>query len=362
MGRVEELKISLAHRYSSKSSFSLTVNLKLPLNGITAIYGASGSGKTTLLRCIAGLEKSASGFLNVGDEVWQAENDFLPTFKRDIGYVFQEASLFPHLTARQNLTFSQRHSSKPLDENQFLEIVQLLGIEELLDSYPSNLSGGERQRVAIARALLLKPKLLLMDEPLASLDTARKQELLPYIKKLQELSQIPILYVTHSDEEVVRIADYLVVMKDGQVEAQGELSAVVSDLKLPIKLGSNQGAVLQGKVVDKDARWGLVKVAFDGGSLWVKALNDEVGDLVRVRILASDVSIALSEHSDSSILNRLPATVAETVVDNAALAMLKLQVGNSVLLAQLSRKSLEELALREGSEVWAQIKSVAVAR
>lgn len=358
----QEVHIELTHTYNAKSPFSLSVNLQLPLSGITAIYGESGSGKTTLLRCIAGLEQSASGNLRVGNEVWQEGDMFIPTCKRDIGYVFQEASLFPHLTARQNLTFAQRHASRVLDDKQFIEIVQLLGIEKQLDYYPENLSGGERQRVAIARALLLKPKLLLMDEPLASLDSDRKQDLLPYIQKLQELAKIPILYVTHSDQEVVRIANYLVVMKSGEVAAQGELTDVVSNMKLPIRLGGTRGSILEGKVVEKDERWELVKIALSGGELWVRAVTDEVGDSVRVRVLATDVSIALSEQKDSSILNRLPGTVTEIIAESGAMAMIKLRIGEFFLLAQLSRKSLEELSLKPGSKVWAQIKSVAVAR
>lgn len=361
LSKYEQVLISLNFAHSKARGFRLEVDLALPLSGVTAIYGASGSGKTTLLRCIAGLEKS-SGFLSVGDQCWQSESVFVPTHQREIGYVFQESSLLGHLTAHQNLLFAQKYAKLKLHEDHLQEIIELMGIQTQLKSYPAQMSGGERQRVAIARALLLQPKLLLMDEPLASLDSERKLELYPYLERLQKESQIPILYVTHSDDEVARLADYLVVLNQGKVAAQGPLSEVITQLDLSAELGSNRGVVLHCKVAEGNEKWGLVKVNFKGGMLWVKAQNDSIGDSVRVRVLASDVSIALSDHKDSSILNRLQATVAEISKDSGAMALLKLKVGEDVLLARLSNRSVEELKLQIGSAVWAQIKSVAVAR
>lgn len=361
LSKYEQILISLNFAHSKARGFRLEVDLALPLSGVTAIYGASGSGKTTLLRCIAGLEKS-SGFLSVGDQCWQSESVFVPTHQREIGYVFQESSLLGHLTAHQNLLFAQKYAKLKLHEDHLQEIIELMGIQTQLKSYPAQMSGGERQRVAIARALLLQPKLLLMDEPLASLDSERKLELYPYLERLQKESQIPILYVTHSDDEVARLADFLVVLNQGKVAAQGPLSEVITQLDLSAELGSNRGVVLHCKVAEGNEKWGLVKVNFKGGMLWVKAQNDSIGDSVRVRVLASDVSIALSNHKDSSILNRLHATVAEISKDSGAMALLKLKVGEDVLLARLSNRSVEELKLQIGSAVWAQIKSVAVAR
>lgn len=361
LSKYEQVLISLNFAHSKARGFRLEVDLALPLSGVTAIYGASGSGKTTLLRCIAGLEKS-SGFLSVGDQCWQSESVFVPTHQREIGYVFQESSLLGHLTAHQNLLFAQKYAKLKLHEDHLQEIIELMGIQTQLKSYPAQMSGGERQRVAIARALLLQPKLLLMDEPLASLDSERKLELYPYLERLQKESQIPILYVTHSDDEVARLADFLVVLNQGKVAAQGPLSEVITQLDLSSELGSNRGVVLHCKVAEANEKWGLVKVNFKGGMLWVKAQNDSIGDSVRVRVLASDVSIALSNHKDSSILNRLQATVAEISKDSGAMALLKLKVGEDVLLARLSNRSVEELKLQIGSSVWAQIKSVAVAR
>lgn len=358
----EQILISLNFAHSKAREFKLEVDLALPLSGVTAIYGASGSGKTTLLRCIAGLEKSARGFLSVGGQCWQSESLFMPTHQREIGFVFQESSLLGHLTAHQNLLFAQKFTKLKLRESHLQEVIELMGIQSQLKSTPAQLSGGERQRVAIARALLLRPKLLLMDEPLASLDSERKLELFPYLERLQNESRIPILYVTHSDDEVARLADFLVVLNQGKVAAQGPLNEVITQLDLPAQLGSNRGVVLHCKVFETNEKWGLVKVSFKNGMLWVKAQNDEIGDRVRVRVLASDVSIALSDHKDSSILNRLQATVSEISKESEAMALLKLHVGEDVLLARLSNRSVEELKLQVGSKVWAQIKSVAVAR
>lgn len=357
----EQILISMNFAHRKPQGFRLKVDLALPLRGITAIYGASGSGKTTLLRCVAGLEKS-SGFLSVGGHCWQSESLFVPTHHREIGFVFQEASLFRHLTAHQNLLFAQKHAKLKSNDAHLSEVIELMSIEAQLKSYPAQLSGGERQRVAIARALLLQPKLLLMDEPLASLDSERKLELFPYLERLQKESQIPILYVTHSDDEVARLADYLVVLNQGKVAAQGPLDQVITQLDLSVELGTHRGVVLRCKVVEKNEKWGLVKVSFKNGTLMVPAQNDEIGDEVRVRVLASDVSIALSDQRDSSILNRLPATVSEISKESTSMALVKLQVGDSVLLARLSNRSVDELKLRAGSAVWAQIKSVAVVR
>lgn len=356
----QQILARLQYKPAETDHFQLDVDLALPGRGVTAIYGASGSGKTSLLRCVAGLDSPQQGDLSINGEHWLSVSVQVPTHKRELGYVFQEASLFAHLTARQNLLFAQKQVEGA--EIEYADVVSLMGIEPFLDSYPAQLSGGERQRVAIARALLSKPKLLLMDEPLASLDNERKQELLPYLEKLQQESRLPILYVTHSLEEVARLADYLVVINQGTVSAQGPLEEVMTRLELGSELGSDRSAVFSAQVMEINTKWELARVKFNGGSLWVQAQGDQPGDVIRVRILASDVSIALSNHTDSSILNRLPATVVELSQENPATTLVKLLAGRTAILARLSSRSVDELNIKVNDEVWAQIKSAAVAR
>ncbi len=216
--------------------FELSVNLRLPNSGITVLYGHSGSGKTTLLRCIAGLQQAQEGYLEINGSVWQDSDMgvFLPTHKRPLGYVFQEANLFSHLTVRENLNFGLKRIKTNFDSIKFEHIVNLLGIEHLMNRMPERLSGGEKQRVAIARALVLNPEILLMDEPLASLDSKRKQEILPFLSRLNQELNIPVLYVTHSQQEVAQLADYLVIMAEGKVQAAGSLSETLSRLDLPL--------------------------------------------------------------------------------------------------------------------------------
>ena len=348
---------------TNSSMFTLDVEVNIASKGITAIFGQSGSGKTTLLRCIAGLEQAESGHLTVNGDVWQSEKVFLPTHKRPLGYVFQESSLFAHLTGQGNLAYAIKRSDVASSKALYDQVITLMGIESILQRYPNQLSGGERQRIAIARALLIQPRLLLMDEPLASLDFARKQEILPYLEKLQSSFDIPILYVSHSMDEVARLADQVVLLQHGKVMAQGSTSEVFSRIDLPLPMGNDASVVWQGKVVERDKQWRLARVACAGGDLWVHDVNDEMGEYVRVRILARDVSLTLTYHEDSSILNRLLVKVAEIESDdNNAEALVQLRAGNDYLLAHLTRRSIDHLQLKQGSRLWAQIKSVAIVR
>tara|TARA_R110001592_G_scaffold69367_5_gene212582 strand:+ start:2779 stop:3903 length:1125 start_codon:yes stop_codon:yes gene_type:complete len=349
--------------------FCLNVALRMPSRGVTAIFGPSGSGKTSLLRCMAGLEKVASAKLSIGNEVWQDQECFVPVHKRQQGMVFQEASLFSHLTVKGNLDYAIKRVPKKLMQGELSskktlldcqKIVQLLGISHLLNQYPSSLSGGERQRVAIARALLRQPKILFMDEPLAALDFKRKQEIMPYLERLSQVCNIPIIYITHSLEEVARLADYLVVMDEGKVVTKGELEDVLSRVDIPIILDNDLGAVLKAKVVEKDNKWHLMRAQFDGGELWLKDNHLAIGDQLRVRVLAKDVSLSLAPQ-DSSILNSLPAEVIEVVDDiDKAMSLVRLKVGNTILISRLTRRSVGHLMLSTGLAVWAQIKSVAI--
>ncbi|MFA4968840.1 MAG: molybdenum ABC transporter ATP-binding protein [Sulfuritalea sp.] len=339
--------------------FALDVDLDLPGRGVTAVFGQSGCGKTTLLRCIAGLERGV-GRLSINGDTWQDAGAFVPTHRRPLGYVFQDARLFAHLDVAGNLDYGRRRAgSGPAADRA--AIVDLLGLGPLLDRTPERLSGGEQQRVAIARALLTAPRLLLMDEPLAALDLARKQEILPYLERLRDELKIPLIYVSHAADEVARLADHLVVMEGGRAVAQGPLAETLARIDLPIRLGDDVGAVFEATVAERDAEWHLARVEFDGGELWVRDSGVPVGRRVRVRILARDVSIANSRHDDVSIMNLLPATVvAHAGEDHPSVVLLQLRVGGTPLLARLTRRSAQRLDLAPGREVWVQIKAVAL--
>jgi len=340
--------------------FALDVDLSLPAKGVTALFGHSGSGKTTLLRCIAGLHE-AQGELHVAQECWQQTGYFLPVHQRPLAYVFQEASLFPHLNVRRNLEYGYKRIPPVARHIQFDQAVEWLGLEHLLSRRPDKLSGGERQRVAIARALLTSPRLLLMDEPLSALDHNSKQEILPYLERLHEALAIPVLYVTHSPDEVARLADHLVVLERGRVVASGEMSETLARIDLPIPMGEDAGVVIRARVFERDSRWHLARAEFDGGSLWLPGDGLEVNDRVRLRVLARDVSLALDKHEDQSMLNLIPASVVE-LADNErpGVVLVKLKARSTYFLSRLTARSVDKLHLIPGKKVWLQVKSVAV--
>jgi len=341
-------------------AFSLDVDLRLPGRGVTALFGHSGSGKTTLLRCIAGLDR-ADGRLSINGERWQEDDIFLPTHKRPLGYVFQEASLFSHLSVLHNLQYGMKRVHQKGLKASLEHSIELLGISHLLDRKPNRLSGGERQRVAIARALAVAPRILLMDEPLAALDLARKQEILPFLEKLRDGLEIPVLYVTHSPDEVARLADHLVVIADGKAVASGSLTETLARLDLPIRLGEETGVVLKARIVERDSRWSLARAEFPGGSLWVKDIGLTTGHSIRLRVLARDVSLAWEKQSNSSILNLLPAVVTELGDGgHPAVRLVRVQVGESFVLSRVTSRSVHALDLEVGKSIWVQIKSVAI--
>ena len=342
--------------------FTLDVDLQLPGTGITALFGASGSGKTTLLRCIAGLERTPQGRLRLGDACWQDEGQWTPTYQRDLGYVFQEPSLLPHLTVLGNLHFGMKRA-KPASTKALDQTIELLGIGHLLDRQPQHLSGGERQRVGIARALAVGPRLLLMDEPLAALDLKRKQEVMPYLERLHQELSIPVLYVTHSADEVATLADHLVVLEDGRVQASGSVTDVLTriDLPIPIRLGEDAGAIIDVTVGALDEQWHLARVDFPGGALWTQDRNLQLGASARVRVLARDVSLATEQPSITSIQNILQGTVEAFAEDgHPALTLVRVRVGGSAVLARLTRRASAGLGLAVGQPVWLQVKSVAL--
>lgn len=343
-----------------RTDFELDVNIFAPTNGVTAIFGPSGSGKTTLLRCIAGLEKGAQGSVIFNGHTWQGDNAFLPVHKRPIGYVFQEASLFEHMTAEGNLQYAIKRARKTAVINK-QQAVDLLGIGALLARYPEELSGGERQRVAIARALLVQPELLLMDEPLASLDAPRKAEILPYLERLKSELSLPILYVTHATEEIARLADDIVVMTSGKVLMQGSAEEVFSSLQFSHFQGEDTAAIIKGQVVQRDKQFHLCTVKSGDCLLQCRDMSYAIGDTVRVRILARDVSLTTTSPAKSSILNCFGGSVLEVQQDrHPGLVLVKVNVGGNSIVSRISTKSAHELSIDVGAKVWAQIKSVAV--
>ena len=349
--------------------FVLEVETRLPARGVTALFGPSGCGKTSLLRCIAGLDRRPGGRLSVAGEVWQNEQIFRAVHQRPLGYVFQEANLFPHLSVLGNLQFGMRRSlrqggraASPLDARAGLEqAIELFGLGSLLQRKPEHLSGGEKQRVSIARALASAPRLLLMDEPLAALDHARKQEILPYLERLHREAEIPVLYVSHAPDEVARLADYLVLMEEGRILAQGPLQEMLTRLDLPMKPGHDRETVVEGVIAALDAEWQLARVDFAGGSLWTRDPGIALGTAVRVGILASDVSLALELPANTSIQNLLPAEVEAIAADaHPSQVLLRLKTGECRILATLTRRAVASLGIEPGMRLWAQIKSVAL--
>ena len=348
------LRAKFRHAYPG---FELAVDLTLPMRGVTALFGPSGSGKTTLLRLMAGLERAADGYLALGDTVWQDGTCFLPTHQRPIGYVFQDARLFPHLTVRQNLRYGQRRAHA---DGGVGAMAERLGIDHLLSRKPDRLSGGEAQRVAIARALLTEPRILLMDEPLAALDAGRRAEILPYLERLHAEADIPIVYVSHSFDEVARLADHLVLLDGGCVVATGGLSELTTRLDLPLAHRPEAEAIIDARVVEHEAAFHLTCVGFAGGHLWLSLHNAPIGSAVRVRIRARDVSLTLAPQTGTSILNILPAVLTDLAGESDSQVIIGLDVGGTRFLSCVTRKSVSLLGLVPGKTVFAQIKGVAI--
>ena len=286
--------------------FDLDVVFEAPAKGITALFGRSGSGKTSVLRAVAGLYKATGAVVKINGDVWQDAQSFVPTHKRPLGYVFQEASLFPHLSVRNNLEYGWRRIPQSERQIKFDDVVELLGIGPLMQRPTVRLSGGERQRVAIARALLTSPKLLLMDEPLSALDHGAKQAILPYLDSLHDEFAIPSLYVSHDPNEVAHLADHMVLLDKGKVIAQGDAANLLTRVDLPPAGYDDAASLLEGYVSSHDFTYHLTWISMDCGRVAVAREDLPVGRHARVEIRARDVSLSLSAHSDTSILNILP--------------------------------------------------------
>ena len=356
-------------------AFALDVDLTLPGTGVTALFGPSGSGKTTCLRAMAGLEHAVvlrsairRNLVIINGDTWQDESQgiFVATHLRALGYVFQEASLFSHLSVAHNLAFGQKRVARAAVQQKVAlaqaieQAVELLGLGHLLARQPHTLSGGERQRVAIARALATSPRLLLMDEPLAALDARRKAEVLPYLEKLHNELNIPILYVSHAIDEVARLADHLVLLEEGKVAASGPTADVMTRLDLPLAHGDAAGAVISATVVSHDPGYHLTLVRFAGGDFTVPRQAADVGQTLRVRVQARDVSLTLHRQVATSIQNILTVTVTAMSPDAPGQVMVQLDAGGSALLARVTARSVDALALAVGKQLFAQVKGVAI--
>jgi len=345
--------------------FALDVDFQVPGRGVTAVFGPSGSGKTTLLRCVAGLERPRVGSFRVNGAVWQDESEtFVPAHRRPIGYVFQEASLFTHLSVRGNLEFGHRRVPRAERKVELATVIDWLGLAALLERGTTGLSGGERQRVAIARALATSPRLLLMDEPLASLDEASRREILPYLERLHEELEIPVLYVSHSLREVARLADHMLWLERGRVRGSGPLNELLARLDPSADPEDDTMAVLEARVAVHDVEFELTALESPCGRLWVPRLERPPGARVRVRILARDVSLSLDEEKRSSILNCFATRVLEIADSGPGQVLVYLACGDEPhdprLLARITRKSCSLIGLQPGARVFARVKGVSL--
>ena len=329
--------------------------------GVTALFGRSGAGKSSVVNMIAGLLRPARGRIEVDRQVLfdSAAGVDVPAEKRRIGYVFQEGRLFPHLTVRRNLLYGRSGTGEP---SAVSHIVSLLGLEDLLARRPGDLSGGEKQRVAIGRALLSRPRVLLLDEPLASLDAQRRDEILRYLELLRDEVQIPVVYVSHAVEEVVRLADTVVLMAAGKVVAVGDVEGVMGRPDLRAAGTFEGGTVIDARVAAQDMEYDLATLAFDGGTLTVTNLDALIGELVRLRIRARDVSIALDPPERISIQNVLPGKVAAISAARGGVVDVSITVGSVTLRSRITDRAAHQLALVPGLAVYAMIKAVSLDR
>ena len=343
------------------------IDLELPNSGITAIFGRSGAGKTSLINAISGLKKPDKGLISVsGTTLFDSEQGInLPTHRRNVGYVFQESRLFPHMKVSANLKYGVNGT----DKAHFDQIVSLLSLSSLLDRYPARLSGGEKQRVAIGRALLSKPSILLMDEPLASLDLPRKREVMPFLENLSETVQIPIIYVTHSLNEILRLANHLVIIDQGRVVSSGVTEQVwASRAMQPWQSFSEQSSLFEGKLVEHSDDYALSRLTLGKStSLWVQKVSSDIGATVRLQVRANDVSITLEQPQGTSIRNILPVAIKSVETHqqgtNKQSVAVELELESGCYLwATITLWALDELNLKVGQNVFAQIKGVSVAQ
>ena len=353
--------MTIAVRFNiQRGEFALNIDTVIPETGVTAIFGPSGSGKTTLLRAIAGLEHADNGYLKVGDALWQGNGVFLPTHQRKIGYVFQEPSLFSHLSVEANLNYGLERAKDESSAVVVQQTIDLLGIEHLLKRMPWQLSGGEQQRVAIARALAANPSMLLLDEPLAALGDDQKAGILPYLESVYQQLDIPVLYVSHSRNEVARLADHMLLLDNGEIKASGKMTEIFTALDLPMAHQSRAESIIKASVSHYDEEFGIASVAFLGGQFSVAAEPLIVGSKVRLQVLARDVSITLEPQKNTSILNIIPVTIDAIAKESKSQMTVRLIADETALLSRITCKSAYNLNLKEGDKVYAQVKTAAL--
>lgn len=361
VGSGHMLELDISHRYGG---FELNAEFCVDARGVTTLLGESGSGKTSLINMIAGLVRPDRGRIVFNGQILcdTQRNVHLPPHKRHVGYVFQDARLFPHFSVAGNLTYARRRGVQAAQQVDMDHVVDVLNLRHLLLRRPHALSGGERQRVAIGRALLSGPKLLLMDEPLASLDVARKEEVMPLIERIRDDFGIPIVYVSHAVEEILRLADRLVLMEDGRTSAVGGVEEIFGRIDLQNVTGHyDAGAVLTAQVEAHEDAFDLTRLSFPGGELYVPRLEAAPGAQVRVRILARDVTLSLSPPTDASVLNIFPCKVVEVGPAHGPHVEVRLDAG-APIVARLTRKSVERLDIRPGTQVHAMVKAVSINR
>ncbi|WP_040485192.1 molybdenum ABC transporter ATP-binding protein [Lutibaculum baratangense] len=354
------LRLRIGHRFPG---FQVTASFEAPPSGITGLFGPSGSGKTTVINAIAGLLRPDEGAIELDDRVLldRATGIDVPARRRRIGYVFQDARLFPHLSVHSNLLYGWRRSPVRLPQHEIDGVIEMLGIAHLLERKPHRLSGGEKGRVSLGRALLSNPDLLLLDEPLAALDTARRHEILPYLERLKAEARVPMVYVSHSIEEITRLADMLVVMNGGRSVVSGPVAEIMSRLDLfPLTGRFEAGAVVDCRVEAHDARHGMTSLLFEGGRFLVPRLAAEPGHALRARIRARDVIVATEEPRGLSANNVLPAIVREIRRDQDPFAEIALDCGGTSLVARITQLSLDRLGLAPGTSVYAIVKALNV--
>ena len=346
--------------------FDLQINHSMPVESIIGLFGPSGCGKSTLLRIISGLERNAQGQIRFGGEVWQdtSRGIFVLPHKRCVGYVFQDVRLFPHLTVAGNLRYAEKRSRGADSKIDIEGVVAALDLAPLMTRRPSSLSGGERQRVAIGRTLLTRPRLLLMDEPLAALDIKRKAEILPYIERLPKAFQIPIIYVTHSIDEVARLAERMLVLANGRQVTYGPVTEALERLDLqPIAGRFEAGVILTARVTRHDLTYRLTHLDHQGKEIVMPMADVAIGSDVRLRIRARDVALATKAPESISIRNVLPGTVAEIVEEpHTAFAETLVDIGGAKIRARVTRSAIAALALMPGKPVFVLFKSIAFDR
>ena len=354
------LHVHLSHK---TGDFDLDVTFSSH-EGVTALFGPSGSGKTTIVNAIAGLIHPDHGRISLGDQVLfdRSDQTFLPPQARRIGYVFQDGRLFPHMNVADNILFGTRFAPGGLDQKRRDEVVDLLGLKNLMERRPGRLSGGEKQRVALARALLSQPNLLLMDEPLAALDEPRKEEILPYLEALRHETQVPIIYVSHAMSEVARLADHLVILQSGRVMREGPVEAVLSDPAVLPLVGVREAGALLTVTVREHEHDGLTRLDTGAGDLLLPGITANVGEALRIRILAQDLIIALEPPKGLSSRNILPVTIRSLHPGEGPGMAVGLNLGQHPLLARVTARAAADLDLRPGLECYAILKAIQVPR